>query len=112
MNADMHLALYEDIARATDRMANAARAADWDALTLAGQECFDLVENARRLAPVVLDPPSRERKARLIRAMLANDAAVRAVAEPEMHRLQVLIQTTRQGEQARRAYLAEGPGGA
>ncbi len=58
------------------------------------------------MAPVALDAPSRERKARLIRAMLANDAAVRAIAEPEMHRLQVMIHGVHQGEQARRAYLA------
>lgn len=100
----MHLALYENIARVTERMASAARAADWDALTAAGQECYELVEHARGLAPVQLDAAARERKARLIRTMLANDAAVRAVAEPEIHRLEALMRGVRQAEHASRAY--------
>jgi flagellar protein FliT len=94
------LKLYEDIAASTRRMVDAARSRDWDALVAAEEQCRALVERARSVQAVDLDEPSRRRKAMLIRDMLRDDAEVRAIAQPEMARLESLMR----GRRLDRAY--------
>lgn len=96
LNAETHLALCESIAIATGRMRAAAENADWDALIETERTCFSLVERLRGVEPPPLDAEGRARKARLMRAMLADDRAVRDRAQPELARLQKLLSGARQ----------------
>jgi flagellar protein FliT len=94
---DMHapgLELYENIARATQRMVEAARALDWEALGAAQRDCLELVQRAGSLGAGVLDAEARARKAQLMRTMLRNDAELRALAHPELARLDALLQAS------------------
>lgn len=95
LNAETHLALCESIAIATGRMRAAAESADWDALIESERICFTLVERLRGVEPPPLDAEARARKARLMRAMLADDRAVRDHAQPELARLQRLLSGAR-----------------
>lgn len=113
MNAQAHLALCEAVAAATDRMLEAARRADWDSLVDAERQCAMLVERLRDSAPPPgLDDGERARKATLIRHMLANDAAVRDIAQPELARLAALLSPSLREGRIARAYGAgqAGPG--
>lgn len=100
------LATYERIAEAMSRMASACEAPDWDAVARAQADCARWVECARREAVGELGAEDRARKARLIRAMLADDARVRRQAEPEMARLEQMLGGMRQAATAARAYDA------
>lgn len=95
LNAETHLALCESIAVVTGRMRAAAESADWDALIEGERVCFTLVERLRGTEPPPLDSEGRARKARLMRAMLADDRAIRDHAQPELARLQRLLSGAR-----------------
>lgn len=105
MDVRTHLALCESVARATDRMLQAARGADWDALVTAEQACALLVDRLRH-DPVTasLDAEERARKAALIRRMLANDREIRDITRPELARLDRLLGPSRREAELRRAY--------
>jgi flagellar protein FliT len=85
------LELYENIATTTQRMVDAARAHDWDALQAAERECLHLVQRARSLDAAQLDANARRRKAQLMLTMLRNDAELRALAHPQFARLEALL---------------------
>jgi flagellar protein FliT len=85
------LELYENIATTTQRMVDAARAHDWDALHAAERECLHLVQRAGALGTVALDAGARRRKAQLMLTMLRNDAELRALAHPDLARLEALL---------------------
>lgn len=105
MDARTHLSLCESVARATGRMLEAARAGDWDALVVAEQACAILVDRLRSggEAPP-LDAAQANRKEALIRQMLADDAAIRDITQPELARLATLISASARESRLARAY--------
>jgi flagellar protein FliT len=108
MDARTHLALCESVARATGRMLDAARAGDWDMLVVAEKACAILVERLRTAGEApALDASQANRKEALIRQMLADDAAIRDITQPELARLAKLLSASTQETRLARAY-AEG----
>lgn len=87
---------YERLSCTTGHMLNAARCGDWERLVGLEKDCGDLIA---RLATLERDDPlppdSRERKAMLIRKILADDAAIRDITEPWVKRLDAMLGSNR-----------------
>src|SRR5262245_49694726 len=109
---DEHQALvaYEHIARITGQMLAAAEAAQWDRLTALEQQCSALFAPLMA-APGDGVPPSaeyRRRKAQLIRNILADDAQIRVLVEPQLDNLSALLGASRQKQRLVQAYESDG----
>ncbi|MCG2585641.1 flagellar protein FliT [Massilia sp. TS11] len=81
MTSNEVLAMYENIAGITAKMAVAARAGDMDSL---GRLEADVASETRAIASGVpaLSGDARQRKIELLKQIMANDRAVRDVTEP------------------------------
>src|SRR4051812_35368440 len=88
------LIIYREVAEISARMLHAARAGDWDALVCAEGDCRERIEAMRRAAPETLSPAQVEEKRRILRQLLADDAEIRAHAQPWMARLIVGLEST------------------
>jgi flagellar protein FliT len=87
MTSNEVLAMYENIAGLTGRMAAAAQAADWEGLARLETRCA--IEAAATVTGVpALEGAARLRKVDLIRQILANDRAIRKVTEPWMGQIE------------------------
>lgn len=93
MNAKAdYFALYEAIAAVSARMLTAARKTLWGELIELQEEYRALVEMLRDVdGSVALDEHERLRKYDLIRKILADDAAIRDLANPSMARLSAIF---------------------
>lgn len=90
-NAD-YFARYEAVAAISCRMLMAARRARWNDLVHLQDEYRQLVEALKDAdAGVKLDEAERLRKYALIRQILADDAAIRDLANPRMANLSALF---------------------
>jgi|GEM_PF-4666239 len=79
--------LYEEIGNLSARMAEAARASDWDTLSRLQRMVAGLRDNLAKAGSDVdcgLTSEEIERKAVLIQRILDNDAEVRRYTEPRM----------------------------
>ncbi|WP_179402905.1 flagellar protein FliT [Burkholderia guangdongensis] len=91
-----YFARYEAIADVSARMLNAARTGDWSVLAGLQDEYRQLVDGLREAADgVTLDQAELGRKLRLIRRILADDAAIRDLASPDVARLSTLLEVRR-----------------
>jgi flagellar protein FliT len=104
VSADAHLALCESIARETRGMRAAAERGDWEQLVERGDACAALVERMRAHPAPQLDAEARERKARLLREMLADDREIRHHTEPELSRIGALLGVGRRAATAAARY--------
>lgn len=87
-----YFARYEAIAAISRRMLTAARRALWNDLVLLQEEYRNMVEALRDAENgVKLDEAERLRKYALIRQILADDAAIRDLANPRMATLSALF---------------------
>jgi len=86
MTSNEVLAMYENIAAITGRMANAARAGDWNGLAQLETQCA-LQASAARAGVPPLEGDQRKRKIDLLKQIMANDRVVRDVTEPWMGQL-------------------------
>ena len=87
-----YFARYEAIAAISARMLAAARKALWNDLIELQDEYRLLVETLKEVdASVSLDEGERLRKYDLIRQILADDAAIRDLANPSIARLSMLF---------------------
>jgi len=86
MTSNEVLAMYENIAAITGRMAIAARAGDWDGLAQLESQCA-LQSSAARAGVPPLEGEQRKRKIDLLKQIMANDRVVRDVTEPWMGQL-------------------------
>ncbi|MEM5296856.1 flagellar protein FliT [Burkholderia sp. JPY481] len=87
-----YFARYEAVAALSCRMLIAARRALWDDLVHLQEEYRHLVEALREAdVGVKLDEAERLRKYALIRQILADDAAIRDLANPTMAHLSALF---------------------
>ncbi|AYZ66628.1 flagellar protein FliT [Burkholderia multivorans] len=93
---DEYFARYEAIAAVSGRMLHAARGADWNALSGLQEEYLQLVDGLKEAGQgIALDEVELARKLDLIRRILADDAAIRDLASPEIARLSALFETQR-----------------
>jgi flagellar protein FliT len=91
-------------------MLSAAEAGEWDHLTALEQDCSAL------FAPLIAEPGGdeprspeyRQRKAQLLRRILAEDARIRALVEPRLEELSALLGANRRKQRLDHAYRAAG----
>ena len=81
MTSNDVLAMYENIAGLTSKMAIAAQAGDWDGLAKLEKQCAAQATATQGGVPALNGAP-RMRKLDLLKQILANDRAVRDVTEP------------------------------
>lgn len=87
--------LYQNVADITGRMVSAARDGDWDNLVELEVRCTAQVNVLLKgEAPVALTGNARERKAAIIRKILADDREIRSLTELWMDQLAQLINST------------------
>ncbi|TPB65820.1 flagellar protein FliT [Burkholderia pseudomallei] len=93
---DEYFARYEAIAAVSGRMLVAARDAAWHAMGGLQEEYLRLVDGLKEAEQgVLLDDAERTRKFELIRRILADDAAIRDLARPEVARLSAFFHAGR-----------------
>ncbi len=105
MNSLQVIATYEAILATTNQMLEAAINNDWDRLVALEQDCKQLVEEL--IAQHHGQPLSgqfQQRKAQLIRQVLADDAKIRNITEPWMARLQTLLASSSRERKLCQAY--------
>jgi flagellar protein FliT len=81
MTSNEVLAMYENIAGLTNRMAGAAQAGDFDGLARLETQCSIQAAAVGTGVPA-LEGASRMRKIDLLKMIMANDRAIREVTEP------------------------------
>jgi flagellar protein FliT len=86
MTSNEVLAMYENIATLSSRMAVAAREGDWDGLARLETQCA-LQSSATKSGVPPLEGDARKRKIDLLKQIMANDRAVRDITEPWMGQL-------------------------
>jgi flagellar protein FliT len=91
-----YFAHYEAIAAISARMLAAARKALWNDLLELQEEYRALVDTLRKIdMTIALDEKERMRKYDLIRQILADDAAIRDLANPGVARLSAFFSARR-----------------
>ncbi|WDD95651.1 flagellar protein FliT [Burkholderia sp. FERM BP-3421] len=103
-----YIARYEAIAAVSGRMLIAARGEEWQALGGLQEEYLRLVDSLKEAAGpgIALDESERGRKYELIRQILADDAAIRDLASPDVARLSALFETGRSTKVLKDLYQA------
>lgn len=102
--------LYLAVAEASNRMVDAARASNWDALVSAEEECARrialLQEHQARAAPLA---PGAEQKTRvhILGEILAHDAEIRELTLPWLRQLDDLLAGSANARRAGAAYRSD-----
>ncbi len=112
MGGEDVLRIYGSVSVKTGQMLEAARGGDWDRLVELEKDCRALIDTLKHAdeAPCPPDPDYVQRKAELIRKVLADDIEIRKHTEPWMEKLQALLGSARQLRQLERAYSASDAG--
>jgi len=99
------IACYEEIAKASGTMLEAARAADWDSLIAAEMACANLIQKVSALSKqaAISDEGNRQRMA-IIHRVLADDAAIRVLVEPRLLKLEGFLHGRDNGRRVQNAY--------
>lgn len=96
---------YEQIAPLVARMLELARAGNWDALvTLEAQFRADIEQLKGIDMTDALDLAQRERKHRLLKRILADDAEIRNILSPQLARIGALLGSMQQQHYLHQAY--------
>ncbi len=82
------LNMYESLCELTGSMLVAARLGEWDQLTELEQQCQPYVSNLMQSTPLSMSESEQRTKISVIRAILKNDAKIRALVDPHMNALQ------------------------
>ncbi|HVK94229.1 MAG TPA: flagellar protein FliT [Noviherbaspirillum sp.] len=107
MNSQEILSLYETVAAITDQMVVAARNGDWERLALLESHCASQVAILKQdESPAPLTAGVRERKATIIKKILADDREIRNITEPWMAQLSAMIDSTSAERKLSKAYGA------
>jgi len=87
-----NIAQYEAVAAASAEMLEAAQRQDWDALVSAERRCAGIITLLKAGGgETTLDERARERRAEIIRRVLADDAEIRRLLDPRMRELERLL---------------------
>ena len=79
---------YEEVARASHSMLDAAYQGDWDQVEALGAQCEALIQNLRQTAPTSsLSHEEQVRRFALLRSILRDDARIRSCSEPWLRNL-------------------------
>lgn len=104
MTSAENLAAFESISSLTGEMKEAARGGEWERLAGLEQSCADVVTQLRTAPPVRLPADMQRRKVELIHKILADDAEIRAFAEPWMKQVQTLLGNAGMARRVHQAY--------
>lgn len=107
MTSNEMLSAYESLSALTGTMLNAAREGEWDHLAELEQRCKGYVGSLMQAAPVQLNQNEQRTKVAIIRAILQNDAQIRALVDPRMHELQQQIGMARAAGRRIAAYTEQ-----
>lgn len=107
MTSNEMLTTYESLSELTGSMLNAASEGEWDHLAALEQRCRGYVGSLMQAAPLPLNENEQRTKVAIIRAILQNDAKIRALTEPRLHELQQRLHMTRSGQRGVDAYGAQ-----
>lgn len=89
---------YEAIALASGKMAHAARSGDWARFEHLEHDCTRMIDELRRKsAGIRLDADQQRARLRALRMVLAADAQIRIVTEPDLHRVGAYLGLTPSG---------------
>jgi flagellar protein FliT len=109
MDSSQIISTYEAILAITNQMLEAAQNSDWDKLVAREQECRRLTEELiANGTGEALSGELQQRKVRIIRQVLADDAEIRNITEPWMAQLQNILGSAGRTHKLHRAY---DPGG-
>jgi len=103
MSSEEVIVVYETLSRLTRQMLAAARSRDWETLQRLERDCASQIGMLRDGQPPPLSGELRARKVRLLQSILADDREIRAITEPWMEQLSLLMQGPRTGAQGRRS---------
>lgn len=104
-DTEVLLNTYDSLSATTAGMLSAARSGDWDRLVSLERDCAHIVARLSALETEDPLPPGlRDRKVALIRKVLADDAAIRDITEPQLKRLERMMDTNRSEQRLLRAY--------
>lgn len=106
MTSNEMLTTYNALSDLTGSMLSAAEQGEWDHLATLEQHCQGHVGTLMHTAPVALTETEQRAKVAIIRAILQNDAKIRALAEPRLHELQQRLSMARVGQRSIAAYGA------
>jgi flagellar protein FliT len=97
---------YGLFAAKSGEMLDAATAGDWDRLIALEEDyrAFAVMLESVDDGTVRLEPEFTQRKAVLIRKVLADDAAIRQITKPWMNQLAACVANVRQESRLRQAY--------
>lgn len=99
------LPYYERMAGASRRMLVAARDADWDAVTALEADCAAIIAELKTLGETGgMSEADTQKKATIIRGLLADDAEIRNLAQPRLADLSALIASTANQRKLGQAY--------
>lgn len=86
------IAIYEAILATTNQMLHAAKAQDWDQLVTLEHDCKQLANRLTEQPPSrPLDNTQQKKKIGLIQQILACDAEIRSITEPQITYLQNML---------------------
>jgi flagellar protein FliT len=94
-DADGIPAIYQQLADISDRMLECAQRGDWDAVSGLEVQCGILVESLKATAPEDCPTEHRDVCMQSIRIVLANDAAIRDLAQPWLKELEDILRVRR-----------------
>ncbi len=96
---------YRRMADASGRMLSAARTDDWDEVCKVERECADLVTELSGMGDLApLDPTLRAQKLELMKKVLADDAEIRLLSQPWLHKLDTMMRGPATIGRLKRAY--------
>ena len=106
MTSTEMLSTYEALSELTGTMLVAARQGEWGEDATLEARCRDQLGSLQQTGSVALNEREQGAKVAIVRAILQNDARIRALAEPRLHELQERLSQTRQGQRGMKAYHA------
>ena len=96
---------YRRMADASRRMLAAARIDDWDTVCGVEKECADLVVELSGMGDLApRDPALHQQKVALMKRVLADDAEIRQLSQPWLHKLDVMMRGPSTIDRLNRAY--------
>lgn len=98
---------YEFLSGIMGKMREAAALGEWDHLVELEQQCSQRVALLKAESQVPVDEPTRQKKAALIRKILADDAAIRSKTETWMNQLDRIMHSTRTEQRLQKAYAGD-----
>jgi len=106
------ISCYESMSTASGEMLAAARRNDWDSMIAAERVCAQIVEKLKAMDNVVPNNPQlRQRKAEIIRKVLAEDAEIRNLTQPWLQQLEGFLKNAGTTRKVSHAYSASSNGG-